>query len=36
MGKADLLPENFASANAICAYLRAREPGNQKEAAAHE
>ena len=31
MGDADLLPENFASVNAICAYLRAREPG--KEAA---
>jgi acyl carrier protein len=24
---ADLLPENFDSVNAICAYLRAREPG---------
>jgi acyl carrier protein len=31
MGDADLLPENFASVNAICTYLRAREPG--KEAA---
>jgi acyl carrier protein len=31
MGDADLLPENFASVNAICAYLRTREPG--KEAA---
>ena len=31
MGDADLLPENFASVNAICAYLRAREPA--KEAA---
>jgi hypothetical protein len=31
MGDADLLPENFASVNAICAYLRAREP--RKEAA---
>jgi acyl carrier protein len=31
MGEADLLPENFASVNAICSYLRAREPG--KEAA---
>jgi len=31
MGDADLLPENFASVNSICAYLRAREPG--KEAA---
>jgi acyl carrier protein len=31
MGDADLLPENFASVNTICAYLRARETG--KEAA---
>ena len=31
MGDADLLPENFASVNAICAYLRSREP--RKEAA---
>ena len=31
MGDADVLPENFASVNAICAYLRARELG--KEAA---
>ena len=31
MGDTDLLPENFASVNAICTYLRAREPG--KEAA---
>ena len=31
MGDADLLPENFASVNAICAYLRSREAG--KEAA---
>ena len=23
----DLLPENFATVNSICAYLRAREPG---------
>jgi acyl carrier protein len=29
VGDADLLPENFASVNAICAYLRAREPGKQ-------
>ena len=29
MGDADLLPENFASVDAICAYLRAREPGKQ-------
>lgn len=27
MDDADLLPENFASVNSICAYLRAREPG---------
>jgi acyl carrier protein len=27
----DLVPENFASVNAICAYLRSREP--EKEAA---
>ena len=33
MGDADLLPENFASVNAICAYLRAREPGTQDAAA---
>lgn len=32
MGDADLLPENFASVNAICAYLRAREPGNSDAA----
>jgi acyl carrier protein len=30
MGDADLLPENFASVNTICAYLRAREPRKQK------
>ena len=30
MGDADLLPENFASVNAICAYLRAREPAKQE------
>jgi acyl carrier protein len=29
MGDADLLPENFASVNAICAYLRSREAGKQ-------
>ena len=28
----DLLPENFDSVDAICAYLRAREPGRQKAA----
>jgi acyl carrier protein len=33
MGDADLLPENFASVNAICAYLRARQP--RKQQAAH-
>ena len=27
MDDADLLPENFASVNSICAYLRDREPG---------
>ena len=29
MGDADLLPENFASVDAICAYLRARELGTE-------
>ena len=29
IGDADLLPENFASVNAISAYLRTREPGKQ-------
>ncbi len=29
-----VLPENFASVNTICAYLRTREPG--KREAAHE
>jgi acyl carrier protein len=29
MGDAELLPENFVSVNAICAYLRAREPGTE-------
>jgi acyl carrier protein len=29
MGDADLLPENFASVNAICAYLSTHEPGQQ-------
>jgi acyl carrier protein len=32
MGDADLLPENFASVDTICTYLRAREPGHQKAA----
>ena len=27
MGDTDLLPDNFATVNAICAYVRAREPG---------
>jgi len=27
MGDADLLPENFASVNAICTYLSSREHG---------
>jgi acyl carrier protein len=35
MGDADLLPENFATVDSICAYVRAREPGKQA-AAAHE
>lgn len=29
MGDADLLPEHFASLNAICAYLRSRESGHE-------
>ena len=29
MGDADLLPENFASVNAVCVYLRARESGKE-------
>ena len=29
VGDADLIPENFASVKAICAYLRAREPADQ-------
>jgi acyl carrier protein len=33
VGDGDLLPENFASVDAICAYVRAREPG--KRAALH-
>ena len=33
VGDADLLPENFASVEAICAYLRTREP--EKQGAAH-
>jgi acyl carrier protein len=27
VGDTDLRPDNFASVNAICAYVRAREPG---------
>jgi acyl carrier protein len=30
VGDADLLPENFASVNAICAYLRDRKPAKQE------
>ena len=33
MDDVDLLPENFDSVNAICAYLRAQEPGRSKQAA---
>jgi len=29
VGDADLLPEHFATVNAICAYLRTREPEKQ-------
>jgi acyl carrier protein len=29
VGDADLLPENFASVNTVCAYLRTREPDKQ-------
>lgn len=29
IGEADLLPQNFASVDAICAYLRPREPRSQ-------
>jgi len=32
MGDTDLLPENFASVNTICAYLRAREAGKREPA----
>ena len=34
IGDAGVLPENFATVNTICAYVRAREPGMQD--AAHE
>jgi acyl carrier protein len=30
MGDADLLPQNFASVNTICTYLRARDAGKQQ------
>jgi hypothetical protein len=30
VGDTDLLPENFASVNAICGYVRARQPGKQE------
>ena len=33
MGDADLLPENFGSVDAICDYVRAREP--RKQGATH-
>jgi acyl carrier protein len=33
VGDAELLPQNFSSVDAICAYVRAREPG--KQAVAH-
>ena len=29
VGDADLLPENFASVNTVCAYLRTRKPDKQ-------
>ena len=29
-GEGDLLPQNLAGVNTICAYLRAREPGRQE------
>ena len=32
VGEADLLPENFGNVNAICSYLRAREPAKQEAA----
>jgi len=34
VGEADLLPENFDTVNAICSYLRAREPREQGAARA--
>jgi methoxymalonate biosynthesis acyl carrier protein len=32
VGEADLLPENFDTVNAICSFLRTREPGKQEAA----
>ena len=32
VAETELLPENFDTVNAICAYLRAREPGKQEAA----
>jgi acyl carrier protein len=29
VGEGDLLPQNFASVNTICAYIRAHQPGKQ-------
>jgi acyl carrier protein len=31
-GEEDLLPQNFAGVNTLCAYLRAREPARQEAA----
>ena len=31
-GEEDLLPQNFAGVNTLCAHLRAREPGSQEAA----
>ena len=32
VGEGDLLPQNLAGVDAICAYLRARQPGRQQAA----
>ena len=32
VGEGDLLPQNIAGVDAICAYIRAREPGRQEAA----
>jgi acyl carrier protein len=32
VAETELLPENFDTVNAICAYLRAREPGRHEAA----